>query len=329
LPDSRSTEGVALAPRSRCARRWLGHGLLALAGAGCGRCAHAPPPAAAIAPASALQGIWVIAQGSSCPGPRYLRIAQRQGQGQVQGSITTDGYADVPMQQVRIDGDVAHFQVGNANPRLPAQLWTATLQHGQLYVAGRIRDEQVDVRTSRGSEADAARLGFAVAPLPVDGLARPPPLGRSSWNRFAEHIDQATVRRIADAMVASGWRDAGYVYVYVNLHDGWQGQRDRDGVLQPNARFPDMRALADDVHGKRLKFGLDSLPGPKTCAGDAGSYGHVEQDARTWAGWGIDSLKYDLYSGEGILRAPQQVRRAYLQMGQALRPRGRPIGRAG
>ncbi|QNH21807.1 Alpha galactosidase A [Xanthomonas sp. GW] len=309
------------------ARRWLWRGLFALAVTGSGGCAHAPPPAAIVAPASPLHGIWVIAQGPSFPGPRYLRIVQRDGQ--AQGSITTDWYGDVPMQQLRIDGDVAHFQIDNGNPRLPAQPWTATLEHGQLHVAGRIWDEQVDVRARRGSEADAARLAFPVAPLPdyaalpSDGLARTPPLGWSSWNRFAEHIDDATVRRIADAMVASGLRDAGYVYV--NIDDGWQGQRDRDGVLQPNARFPDMRALADYVHGKGLKLGLYSSPGPKTCAGYTGSYGHVEQDARTWAGWGVDYVKYDLCSGEGIFREPQQVRRAYLQMGQALRATGRPI----
>ncbi|MDL5366317.1 glycoside hydrolase family 27 protein [Xanthomonas sp. NCPPB 2654] len=310
-----------------CARRWLWHGLLALAAVGSGGCAHALSQAAAARSANPLHGIWVIDQGPSFPGPRYLRIAERDGR--PHGSITTDWYGDVPMQQLLIDGGVARFQIDNGNPRLPAQPWTATLEDGQLHVAGRIWDEQVDVRARRGSEADAARLAFPVTPLPdyaalpSDGLARTPPLGWSSWNRFAEHIDDATVRQIADAMVASGLRDAGYVYV--NIDDGWQGERDRDGVLQPNARFPDMRALADYVHGKGLKLGLYSSPGPKTCAGYAGSYGHVEQDARTWAGWGIDYVKYDLCSGEGIFRDPQQVRRAYLQMGQALRATGRPI----
>ncbi|WP_230596769.1 glycoside hydrolase family 27 protein [Xanthomonas albilineans] len=307
--------------------RWLWRCLFALAALGGAGCAHAPPSAAAMVAASPLQGVWVIAQGAAFPGLRYLRIAQRDGH--AQGSITTDWYGDLPMQLLRLDGTVARFAIDNGNTRLPAQPWTATLEHGQLHLVGRIWYQQIDLRATRGSEADAARLAFQFAPLPAytplpsDGLARTPPLGWNSWNRFGEHIDDATVRRIADAMVASGLRDAGYVYV--NIDDGWQGQRDRDGVLQPNARFPDMRALADYVHAKGLKLGLYSSPGPKSCAGYTGSYGHVEQDARTWAGWGIDYLKYDLCSGEGIFREPQQVRRAYLQMGQALRASGRPI----
>jgi alpha-galactosidase len=98
-------------------------------------------------------------------------------------------------------------------------------------------------------------------------------------------------------MVSSGLRDAGYVYV--NIDDGWQGERGADGVLRPNAKFPDMKALADYVHARGLKLGIYSSPGPKTCAGFTGSYGHVAQDARTFAGWGVDYLKYDLCSGSG------------------------------
>jgi len=86
-----------------------------------------------------------------------------------------------------------------------------------------------------------------------------------------------------------------------------------------------MKALADYVHARGLKIGLYSSPGPKTCAGFTGSYGHVEQDARTFAAWGFDYLKYDLCSGEGIFRTASQVRLAYQQMGQALRATGRPI----
>jgi hypothetical protein len=86
-------------------------------------------------------------------------------------------------------------------------------------------------------------------------------------------------------MVASGMRDAGYVYI--NIDDGWQGRRDADGVLQPNPNFPDMKALATYAHAKGLKLGIYSSPGPRTCGGYEGSYAHEEIDARTWAAWGI------------------------------------------
>ena len=148
-------------------------------------------------------------------------------------------------------------------------------------------------------------------------------MGWSSWNQFADKIDDGTVRQIADSIVASGLRDAGYVYV--NIDDGWQGARAADGSLRPNARFPDLKNLADYLHARGLKLGLYSSPGPKTCAGYAGSYGHVEQDARTFASWGVDYLKYDLCSGEGFYLDRDQIQQAYQQMGTALQATGRSI----
>ena len=92
-------------------------------------------------------------------------------------------------------------------------------------------------------------------------------------------------------MVSSGMRDAGYVYI--NIDDTWEGKRDAQGNIQTNEKFPDMKALSAYVHGKGLKLGIYSSPGPKTCAGFEGSYNHEEQDAQTYAAWGIDYLKYD------------------------------------
>jgi alpha-galactosidase len=123
-------------------------------------------------------------------------------------------------------------------------------------------------------------------------VAATPPMGWNSWNHFAGKVDDATIRAQADAMVTSGMRDAGYVYI--NIDDTWQGTRDAQGVIHPNSRFPDMKALAGYVHGKGLKIGIYSSPGPTTCAKFEGSYGHEEQDAQTYAAWGIDYLKYDL-----------------------------------
>jgi alpha-galactosidase len=160
------------------------------------------------------------------------------------------------------------------------------------------------------------------APLPPNGLARTPPMGFSTWNRFQTSIDDQTIRGVADALVASGMRDAGYVYV--NIDDGWQGTRDEHGELRANAKFPDMKALADYLHGKGLKLGIYTSPGPKSCAGFEGSYGHEEQDARTFAAWGVDYLKYDWCSA-GMIYDDGEMPAAYLKMGAALRATGRPI----
>jgi alpha-galactosidase len=161
-------------------------------------------------------------------------------------------------------------------------------------------------------------------------VAATPPMGWNSWNHFAGKIDDATVRAQADAMVSSGMRDAGYIYI--NIDDTWQGERDTQGVIQANSRFSDMKALADYVHGKGLKLGIYSSPGPKTCAGFAGSYGHEEQDAQAYAAWGMDYLKYDLCSFGKIMEAagsPEAAHRlmvdAYTKMNKALLKTGRPM----
>jgi alpha-galactosidase len=128
-------------------------------------------------------------------------------------------------------------------------------------------------------------------------------------------------------------KDAGYVYV--NIDDTWEGERDASGVLHTNSKFPDMKALADYVHSKGLKIGIYSSPGPKTCAGFEGSLGHEEQDAQLYAAWGIDYLKYDLCSfNPEVMRkeAPNDpaaqmrlMHTAYDKMAKALKSTGRPI----
>jgi alpha-galactosidase len=153
-------------------------------------------------------------------------------------------------------------------------------------------------------------------------LAQTPPMGWNSWNKFAEKINAQTVKEIADAMVSSGMKDAGYVYV--NIDDTWQGKRDAEGVLQPNEKFPDMKGLADYVHSKGLKIGIYSSPGPKTCAGYEGSYQHEAQDAQTWAAWGIDYLKYDWCSAKDVYK-DEEMPAVYKKMGDALKATGRPI----
>lgn len=192
----------------------------------------------------------------------------------------------------------------------------------------------------RGEDAEEHAIGEQVtreatmppAPLPLEtlkdvpdnGLARTPPMGWNSWNKFAEHVDDAAVRGMADAMVSSGMRDAGYKYI--NIDDTWELGRDANGNIIPNKKFPDMKALADYVHSKGLKIGIYSSPGPKTCADYEGSFGHVQQDAKTYAAWGIDYLKYDLCSDLDVYKDDAPTLQAiYQEMGEALQATGRPI----
>ncbi len=175
-------------------------------------------------------------------------------------------------------------------------------------------------------------LSLALPACAQSLTAATPPMGWNSWNHFAGRVNDADVRAAADALVSSGMRDAGYVYV--NIDDTWEGTRNAQGEIQTNSKFPDMKALADYVHSKGLKLGIYSSPGPKTCAGYEGSYGHEAQDARTYAAWGIDYLKYDLCSFRGIMDKeaagnPQKQfamqRAAYEKMHKALQATGRPI----
>jgi hypothetical protein len=156
-----------------------------------------------------------------------------------------------------------------------------------------------EVRFMKSIPRIGCSLLLAVLVLPTtaslaQSVAQTPPMGWNSWNYFAGKVDDKGIRAAADQIAASGMKDAGYVYV--NIDDTWEAGRDANGVIQTNAKFPDMKALADYVHSKGLKIGIYSGPGNKTCAGYTASLGHEEQDAKTYAGWGIDYLKYDLCS---------------------------------
>ncbi len=182
------------------------------------------------------------------------------------------------------------------------------------------------LKASRG--ADTAGMAPPRIPLPAlhrvadNGLARTPPMGWNSWNHFRGRVDDATVRAIADAMASNGMKAAGYLYV--NIDDTWEGGRDASGHILTNRKFPDMKALADYVHAKGLKLGIYSSPGPLTCAGYQGSYGHEADDARTYAAWGIDYLKYDWCSAARIYD-DTEMQAVYQKMGDALAASGRPI----
>ena len=153
-----------------------------------------------------------------------------------------------------------------------------------------------------------------------DGLARTPPMGFNTWNKFGCNVSEQLIRETADAMVSSGMRDAGYRYVVID--DCWQVYRDTSGTIVADPqRFPSgIKALADYVHSKGLLFGIYTDAGRATCQGRPGTYRHEEQDARTYAAWGVDYVKEDWCNAQG-LKAPDQ----YRKFRDALNATGRPI----
>jgi alpha-galactosidase len=151
-------------------------------------------------------------------------------------------------------------------------------------------------------------------------LASTPPMGWNSWNKFGCNVSEDLIRQIADVMVASGMKDAGYQYVVID--DCWQLERDGNGnIVADPKHFPSgIKALADYVHAKGLKFGLYSDAGTKTCQGRPGSRGYEFQDARQYAAWGVDYLKYDWCS-----TSTQDARSSYEIMRAALDASGPAI----
>ena len=188
-------------------------------------------------------------------------------------------------------------------------------------------DFPVTLRATNGEGSGSRAFKIVVG----DTLALTPPMGWNDWYTHYGRITGELMRQAADAMIASGMADAGYQYV--NVDDCWMvkpgaedasigGQpRDSAGAILPNKRFPDMRALADYIHAKGLKAGLYTSPGPLTCAGFTGSYQHEEADARKFAEWGFDFLKYDWCSYTKVAggKTLPDLKRPYEKMGAILR----------
>jgi len=151
-------------------------------------------------------------------------------------------------------------------------------------------------------------------------LAQTPPMGWNSWNKFRCTLNEKLIHEIVDAMVQSGMQDAGYEYVV--LDDCWQAGRDSLGnILPDSAKFPSgMKAIGDYIHSKGLKFGIYSCAGSMTCQKKPGSKGFQEKDAKAYASWGVDYLKYDFCFAEDLV-----AKDAYKTMSDALKVTGRPI----
>jgi alpha-galactosidase len=264
-------------------------------------------------------GKWAGSQRTLANGEQERTLIQLTQSGDhVSGTLKTFGY------QNPISGTVTGNHIQLMAPWNPKEVLAAgELAGSDLHLVWDHRQLVMKPATA----ADDIPMPAYITPPPLkkvayNGLAKTPPMGWNSWNLFAEKIDDATVRKIADAMVSSGMRDAGYIYV--NIDDTWEGTRDAQGILRPNHKFPDMKALAAYVHSKGLKLGIYSSPGPRTCGGYPGSYGHEKQDADTFAAWGIDYLKYDWCSAGGIYKN-DQLQPVYQKMGAALEATGRPI----
>ncbi len=249
----------------------------------------------------------------------------------ITGRIEPGGSREYPLTEGTLRNGTLHFVIlvprANAAPNRTVYEGTQT-QDGHFTFAA----TGADGNATRGEllrvAKEAALPPRRIEPptlhdVPDNGLARTPPMGWNSWNKFNARITDADVRGIADAMVSSGMAKVGYTYV--NIDDAWEGQkRDAQGNITTNRKFPDMKALADYVHSKGLKLGIYSSPGPFTCAGYEGSYGHEEQDAKQYAAWGIDYLKYD-WCGARNEYKEEEEQAVYQKMGDALQKSGRKI----
>jgi alpha-galactosidase len=278
------------------------------------------------ASAADVTGNWLVKQASPDGNVRETYFDLKQDGNNITGAMRSVSF-DRKIQSGTIDPDgkivlVMQAQGQNKN----AQRIQARFVSGELHVTMTARGSSEEIAATRapaGAGGPPARIEPpALHKVPYNGLAKTPPMGWNSWNKFAGRVTAEDVKGMADAIVSSGMKKAGYIYV--NIDDTWEGMRDANGNITTNKKFPNMKALADYVHSKGLKIGIYSSPGPKTCAGYEGSYGHEEQDAKSYAAWGIDYLKYDWCSA-GRIYKEEDMHPVYQKMGDALRKTGRPI----
>ena len=284
-----------------------------------------------------LTGYWAfkIPRGDGTFTESYFELKQS---GDTIAGNTIGGRGQTPLGEGSFREGKLHFTVsftgrggqkGGATPQTVTTNYDGTLQGDKFAMSmtggrgGRGPSNGDFVRTKAEAAMPPAKLPPpALHDVRDNKLARTPPMGWNSWNKFAGRIDDQAVRGVADAMVSSGMKKAGYEYV--NIDDTWELGRDANGNITSNTKFPNMKALGDYVHSKGLKIGIYSSPGPKTCAGYEGSYGHEDQDAKTFAAWGIDYLKYDWCSASGLY-GDEDMQAVYQKMGDALAKSGRPI----
>lgn len=207
---------------------------------------------------------------------------------------------------------------------------------------------ELSAKNAKGSASKKLRIEAG------DRIALTPTMGWNSWNCFGHEVSADKVKRAADALVKTGLVNHGWNYI--NIDDSWQfnrdgkdplfqgNMRDENGYILTNSKFPDMKNLGDYIHGKGLKMGIYSSPGPWTCGGCAGSYSYEKQDAESYAKWGVDYLKYDWCSYGGVIDGlpgndankvpslafqgggdPEKGVRPFLLMGNMLKQQSRDI----
>lgn len=274
-----------------------------------------------------LTGFWVLRIPTGDGNYRETFLDLKQSGENVTGKILP-GFREMPITEGTFSNGKLHLLVTlHFNGQERRITYEGVMADGKISMTvnfpGREPLAGIAERTRPEAALPPPRLPLpSLHDVPDNGLARTPPMGWNSWNKFAGKVSDQVVRGVADAMVDTGMKDAGYIYV--NIDDTWQGPRDSHGNITANRKFPDMKALADYVHSKGLKIGIYSGPGPKTCAGYEGSYGHEEQDAKTFADWGFDYLKYDWCSAARIYK-DADMQAVYQKMGDALLKAGRPI----
>ncbi len=282
--------------------------------------------ASALTAAPPIDGAWLLhipAPGGQTTNT-YLTLHQNDNQ--LTGKMVFP-WADIEIREGKVENGHISFAIQFDNNAARRHLYDGVLVGSELHLSetppGHSPVAIIGSAVPAGAVVSPAKLPLPVLKdLPTNKLSHIPPMGWNSWNKFQGSIDDKTVREIADALVRTGMVDAGYRYL--NIDDTWQGQRDAQGRIHANSKFPDMKALADYVHGKHLLFGIYSSPGPETCAGYAGSYGHEEQDAQTYDDWTVDYLKYDWCSARRIY-SDEDMQAGYQKMGEALRKTARPI----
>jgi alpha-galactosidase len=273
--------------------------------------------------AQSLTGQWVGLWRTLDNGEKDRMFLDLQQTGDhVAGTVTTIGHSWTVHGSVTTLVNGVHTEIF-LSPRDKQPRLVGDLADNELHL---IRDGASFTAKPGSSSDQYPTIQFISPPaldsVPGNGLAARPPMGWNSWNLFESRIDDKTVREMADALVTTGMRDAGYVYV--NIDDTWEGIRDAQGQLSSNQKFPDMKSLANYLHSRGLKLGIYSSPGERTCAEYPGSYGHEDQDAKTFAAWGIDYLKYD-WCGARMIYTADDLRAVYQTMGRSLLKAGRPM----
>jgi alpha-galactosidase len=301
---------------------------------------------AAVVNAQSLTGRWEARMYQVDEGRKMVLALTQQG-ATVTGYMLQPNATGLPLLEGAAAGNQLTFAIarpgrgarGATTPPAPVRTsYSAVLQGDKLLLtmpAGRggMLNPMEFTRVSSAAPGPlpppAPRITLtSYTPVPYNGLAKTPPMGWNSWNKFAGAVTDKDVRGMADAMASNGMKAAGYTYI--NIDDTWEAGRDANGMIQSNSKFPNMKALADYVHGKGLKIGIYSSPGPFTCAGYEASFNHEAQDAKQYAAWGFDYLKYDWCSASNVYdNTPEHIsmtqQAAYAKMGDALLKSGRKI----